>query len=374
VRVVHLVAGNLFGGVENILVTLARYRSAAPDMIPVFVACFEGRLSEELARLGERVHVLGEARASRPLSVLRARRALKSLLRRERIDAAVCHGAWPHALFGATVNRAGVPLVFYQHDVLTGQHWIERWASLQRPRAIVANSRFTARSTASVFASPAPRVLYCPVPTGVRLSAAERASLRAELGVPEGRAIIIQTSRMEPWKGHRRHLRVLASLREREDWTSIMVGGAQRPHEQRYLFELRELARELGIDSRVTFLGQRSDVPRLLGAADIHFQPNDTPEPFGIAFVEAMLAGLPVVTRPLGAIPEFVTKETGCLADSEVDLASAIAELLDAPQTRHQLGENAHFVASQLCQPDKRVQDLEALMKHVAFSPSTFPA
>jgi glycosyltransferase involved in cell wall biosynthesis len=373
-RVAHLVAGNLFGGVETILVTLARYRSAAPDMVPLFVACYEGRLSEELARLGERVHLLGGARASRPLSVLRARHALKSLLVREQIDAVVCHGAWPHALFGATVNRSGVPLVFYQHDVLTRRHWIERWASLQTPRAIVANSRFTARSTSSVFASPAPRVLYCPVPTTARLDPAERARLRAELGVSDDKAVIIQTSRMEPWKGHRRHVRVLASLREREDWTSIIVGGAQRPHEQRYLSELGELARELRIDSRVTFLGQRSDVPRLLGAADIHFQPNDTAEPFGIAFIEAMLAGLPVVTRPLGAIPEFVTSDTGCLADSEADLARAIGELLDAPQARRKLGENAHLCASELCHPEKRVRELEAFMKHVASSPGTFPA
>jgi glycosyltransferase involved in cell wall biosynthesis len=366
-RVAHLVGGNLFGGVETILVTLARYRSAATDMVPLFVACYDGRLRQELARVGEPVHLLGEARVSRPFSVLRARQALKEFLRRERVDVVVCHGAWPHALFAGTVKRSGVPLVFYQHDVLTGKHWVERAARRHRPVAIVANSRYTARSTSSVFETPLPEVVYCPVPVSSLLAPEERRRVRQELGVSPDTAVILQTSRMEAWKGHRRHLRVLSKLTHRRDWVSLIAGGAQRPAERAYEAELRALSETLGLASRVKFLGHRSDVPRLLGAADLHFQPNESPEPFGIAFIEAMLAGLPVVTRPLGAVPEYIDPSVGRLAADDDGLARAIEQLLDSPEERRTLGQNARRSALDLCRPEQQVKALEALLCRAAF-------
>ena len=56
-----------------------------------------------------------------------------------------------------------------------------------------------------------------------------------------------------------------------------------------------------------------TDVPRLLAAADIHCQPNISPEPFGIAFIEALAAGLPVVTSAIGGAIEIVDDTCGRL-------------------------------------------------------------
>ena len=68
-----------------------------------------------------------------------------------------------------------------------------------------------------------------------------------------------------------------------------------------------------GLAERVRFLGERADVPDLLGAADIHCQPNSSPEPFGLAFVEALHAALPVVTSDAGGAREIVTPACGVL-------------------------------------------------------------
>ena len=70
----------------------------------------------------------------------------------------------------------------------------------------------------------------------------------------------------------------------------------QRPHEQDYLNELKIQANNLDLCDRLQFLGQRSDVAQLLAAADIHCQLNTGVEPFGITFIEALYASLPVVT------------------------------------------------------------------------------
>src|SRR6266404_6888111 len=79
-RVMHIVSGRLYGGVETLLVTLARCRALSAAMEPEFALCFDGRLREELAETGAPVHLLGEVRARHPVSVMRARRQLRELL------------------------------------------------------------------------------------------------------------------------------------------------------------------------------------------------------------------------------------------------------------------------------------------------------
>src|ERR1700677_2265338 len=127
-RILHVNAGNLYGGIETLLVTLARERSLCPTVEPHFALFFEGRLSSALREAGVPVHLLGETRVSRPWTVLRSRRRLAELLRGQPFDAVVTHGCWPHALAAPPVRRAGLPLVFWMHNFQSGRQWLERWA------------------------------------------------------------------------------------------------------------------------------------------------------------------------------------------------------------------------------------------------------
>src|SRR5438128_9338003 len=99
-KVLHVHSGNLYGGVEAMLVTLARHRALCADMEPSFALCFEGRLSRELNAAGVSVYPLGAVRVSRPHSVWRARRRLRQLLREQHVDVMICHSAWSQAIFG----------------------------------------------------------------------------------------------------------------------------------------------------------------------------------------------------------------------------------------------------------------------------------
>ena len=89
-RVLHINAGNLYGGVESCLATLVREEKWAPGMHTSFAVCFEGRFSAELAALGRAPYLLGEVRLSRPHTIRRARAARRELLRQEPADASVC--------------------------------------------------------------------------------------------------------------------------------------------------------------------------------------------------------------------------------------------------------------------------------------------
>src|SRR5438034_4465459 len=122
-RVLYVHSGNMYGGVETLLATLARQRDLCPKMEPHYALCFEGRLSEELAAAGAPLHPLSRVRISRPVTVLRARRVLGDLLRREHFDLVVCQSTWSQSLFGPVVQSHQLPLVFCLHSPTDGRHW-----------------------------------------------------------------------------------------------------------------------------------------------------------------------------------------------------------------------------------------------------------
>jgi len=376
-RVLHVSAGNLYGGLETVLVTLARCRTLSPEVQCEFALCFAGRAEDELRAAGATVHRLGEVRVRRPLSILRARRALRRLIAERSLDTVICHSPWTQGIFGSVARPAGAASIFWLHDVAAGRHWLERWASRVVPDGAICDSRFTAATLPLIYpqlpqlpqlpqARVPSEVVYYPVAPAPGVSHSDRAAMRAELGVTAEAVVVIQVSRMEEWKGHRLHLKALARLASVPQWTCWMVGGAQRPHEARYLESLRAEAAALGIGSRVNFLGQRSDVARLLAAADVHCQPNTGPEPFGITFIEALYAGLPVVTTSIGGALEIVDGSCGLLVepDNPAALASALGRLIEDRELRARLGAAGPARAAALCDPRRQMTALaHALIK-----------
>ena len=366
-RLLHVTSGNLFGGVESFLTALAG-PDGAPELEHHFALCFEGRLSDALRRCGATVHSLGGVRFSRPWTVWGGRRRLKGILARTRFDAVVCHGCWPHAVFAPASRACGLPLVFWCHDVPTGRHWLERWARRTPPDLVLANSRWTRDAVPNLFPDAPAETLYLPVPAPALTCRGEvRRRIRAALDTPEEAVVVVQTSRLERWKGHALLLQALARLAPVPGWVCWIAGGAQRPHEAEYLAELRGAAVRDGIADRVRYLGHRSDVPELLSAADVHCQPNTGPEPFGVAFIEALHAGLPVVSTALGGALEIVHDGCGVLVPpGRADLlASALGGLIRDGGLRRRLGAAGPARARELCDPAAQLGRLRDLMAAV---------
>lgn len=340
-RVVHVHSGNMFGGVERVLDTLARHRAACPAMESVFALSFEGRLADALRSSGVPVTMTGEVRGRRPWEVRAARRSLSQVIAAEHPDVAVVHSSWSQALFGPTIRRAGVPLVRWLHAPQSGPALLE-WTSARHPVALViCNSRYTCAATTIRFRGGRREVCYPPIALESPRTE-DRAGVRRELGVSPETVVIAIAARMESWKGHRVLLDALGGLRGDARWHAAIMGGAQRPIEAGYLRGLQSQAERLGIATRVSFLGERGDVTRVLAASDIYCQPNEGPEPFGLSYVEALAAGLPVVASTLGAVPEIVDERCGVLvppgaADAVRD---ALAGLMD-PDRRRAMGVQA---------------------------------
>lgn len=353
-RALHVYSGNLYGGIETLLVTLARVRRLSPEMKAHFALCFNGRLSDELTRLGVPVHHVGEVRISRPTSVMRARRALADLLQRTTFDVVVAHSPWCLLIFAPPVRHAALPLVLWLHNPTRSDHWMDGLARRIVPDLIVCNSQYTANRAAVAYPETRVTWVYSPVAPPATVPTMDgRASLRATFRTSSDAVVILQASRLEPWKGHLTHLGALGTLRDVAGWVAWIAGGAQRAFERKYLDTLRRTAQVEGISDRVRFIGHRSDMPAVLAAADIYCQPNAEAEPFGLVLVEALLAGRPVVASAVGGPQEILDETCGLLVapnDSRA-LRAALERLVTDKALRYKLGAGGPGRARSLCDP-----------------------
>lgn len=362
-RVLHLATGNIFGGIETFLLTLARSANLEPLMTPEFAVCFPGRLRDELTATDRPVHDLGPVRISRPWTVWRARRRLRAVLRATRPDRVVVHGTWSRAVFGRVVRKQGIPLVFFVHGPISAASFIDRLAARVPVDAMIANSEYTLRVCEHFFAGVPRSVCRCPVEpiSKARLNRNEK---RRALGTPATRTVIIQVSRLERWKGHRLLIEALGGLDDATEWELWIVGGSHRPEEKEYLHELQSLAADEGKANRIKFLGHRSDVGDLLGAADVFCQANLSPEPLGLVFVEALYAGLCVVTPNFGGGAEIVSDTCGILTPpgDVTALTAALEKSISNSGFREEAAIAGPARAAELCDPRRQIHRLyEAL-------------
>ena len=156
-----------------------------------------------------------------------------------------------------------------------------------------------------------------------------------------GEKILMHVSNFRPVKRVWDVVNVFAGVAERMPARLIMIGdGPERPR-------AIEAAEALGVEDRVVFLGKHGMVEELLPCADLFLLPSDS-ESFGLAALEAMASGAPVVASNVGGLPEVVPHgEAGYLlepGDVEGMTAGAI-EILSDPARWKAFSEAGRAVA-----------------------------
>jgi glycosyltransferase involved in cell wall biosynthesis len=356
-HVLNVHSGNIYGGVEVQLAANARLgpsRGIEPD----FALCFDARCAAEIRASGRPLQLLGEVRIRYPWQALRARRKLRAVLEATRYDAVVVHNAWGLAIFGGVIRSSNVPMVFQLHGACDGEHpsLADRLSMRWPPDLVICNSAYTA-STLDAFFPKVRRTIVLHPFEARQAAPGARTSTRGALGAPDDEVVILQASRLDGWKGHRLHLEALARIRTERPWRAWIAGGPQHAGESSGLDDLIAYAGELGIADRVRFLGQRQDVPELMAAADVFCQPNTGPEPFGLVFIEALSAGLPVVTTAMGGALEIVDPTCGFLVPPDpAAVAVALTTLIEDAPRRSQMGDPAKRRARDLCDPDRQTR------------------
>lgn len=295
-RVLHLHAGNMMGGIESMLITLAECGHLCPELQQYFALTFDSAFAAQLRGKGATVHLLPQVRLRYPPSIYQSRRQLRSLLSEFHFDAVISHSTWIQLIFADVVHGCGLPLVLWMHGPFDG-HWLQKLASFQAPDFAICNSRWTRSTLERCYPRVPSAVIYCPVSHCDVMGGKE---IRSELGIQTDEVVILIAARMEPWKGHEDLLRALGKIWLSQPWRLLIAGAGNSRAETDYIESLQREATALGIGDRVHFLGHRSDVSALLSDSDIYCQPNRAPEPFGIVFVEALRGGVPVVTSAMG--------------------------------------------------------------------------
>jgi glycosyltransferase involved in cell wall biosynthesis len=172
---------------------------------------------------------------------------------------------------------------------------------------------------------------------------------------------------LAPIKGQDVFLRAAALISARHPEVHFVVIGEDKSPEMGYRRSLESLIAELSLSGIVTMPGWRDDMPALLSSLNL-FVSAARSEPFGLAIVEAMAAGLPVVASSSeGALEIIEDGLTGKLVpvDDPEALAQAIIDLLDDPVECSRLGSNAQVAARERYSLERMARDTERVYQEV---------
>ena len=146
---------------------------------------------------------------------------------------------------------------------------------------------------------------------------------------------ILMVSRFTKAKDQQTLIRAMHRLRDRQGLFVAFAGDGPT------LPECRRLAEHLDIAGRVTFLGNRDDIPSLIAASEIGVQASRS-EAFGIAPLEMMAAGLPVVVSDTGGLKDLASDDAAAIfpPGDDATLADIIAKILDDTVYRRDLSDH----------------------------------
>jgi len=220
--------------------------------------------------------------------------------------------------------------------------------TIQSSDRVTAVSRFLKERTEESFGITRPiEVIYNFVDPRI-FTPGRRPSLR--LAPPQAK-VLMHASNFRPVKNIPAVIKIFAEVRKQRQTKLVMVGdGPEKPAAE-------QLARELGVQRDVLFLGNQDCMEELLPLADVFLLPSSS-ESFGLVALEAMSAEVPVVASNIGGIPEVVEHGvTGFLHDprSIEGFVSSVLRLLASDRLRRAMGRRGRQVARERFNVDQIV-------------------
>lgn len=278
--------------------------------------------------------------------------ALHNAVRKHELDLVHVHYAIPHATsawvaYEMLEGERDLRIVTTLHGTditLVGLHpsfqAITQF-SILRSHGLTAVSDFLKRETVRDFSVPESRVEVVPNFVDTRiyrpgLEPCHRATL-----APDGEKIVMHISNFRPVKRVEDVVEIFARVLRQVSSRLVLVGdGPDLPR-------ARLKVEELGIRDRVVFLGEYTPVQELLSCSDLFLLPSRS-ESFGLAALEAMACGSPVVASRVGGLPEVIIDgETGHLCEvGDIDeMAAASTRVLSDDKHRKELSDAGRALA-----------------------------
>jgi len=292
---------------------------------------------------------------------------LAGWLSHRQIDLCHVHAGifWEAQNIAAVAKRSGVPVVVRtEHLPFVSDDPADRARYAKATRHVdqlVCISRQVRDSFVDAGMAPESIVVIRNGAT-VTARSAGRAAIRAALGLDPDKRIILTVARYTEQKDHRTLLDAIPAILAFEPRARFVWVGTGPLQDV-----LKDAVRQQSLDRHVRFLGQRDDVPELMGAADILALPSRF-EGLPLVVLEAMAAGIPVVATGVGGTEEAVQhRVTGLLVEPgrPAELAAALIEVLKNPAWAAQLGERGRIRAQRCFSAERMVRATLALYDEV---------
>lgn len=169
-----------------------------------------------------------------------------------------------------------------------------------------------------------------------------KAEKRKELGIPKNAVVLISTGELNENKNHKVIVKALEQCMQKNIYYIICGVGKQKEY-------LIKMSKKLKLEANIKMLGYRNDIDELLKVSDIFVFPS-LREGLGLSAIEAMAAGLPLITSRTRGINDYsINGKTGfsCNAEDIVGFQNAILKLADNDNLRQQMGTHNKIVAKQ---------------------------
>lgn len=347
IRVMNTITGLNVGGAE---ILLLRYLGRLPrdQYTPGIISLMSGcPLERRAADLGFDVRSLGMAESRFSISPLAKLRRQAAEFQPDLFHGWMYHGNI--AAFMASMLHRRQPVIWSIHHSLADisaekpmTRALIRLHALLSPMvsAISYCSAVSADQHEAVGFDRSKRVI---IPNGTdctmfKPDAEAGRRLRRMLRIPDTRLIIGNVGRAHPMKDHAGLIRSLGILVAKGyDVHGLIIGNG---HESS---AAAQVAKELGIVDRITFLGTRDDIPEIMPGLDIYALSSGWGEAFGLAISEAMACGVPSVTTDVGDCGMLIGDPQLIVPPKEPEaLAAAIERLVRMrPEERHAVGMRA---------------------------------
>lgn len=266
--------------------------------------------------------------------------AINRYLERSRIDIVVVNFNKDLRLGGLAAKFDGHAKVIWSVGLdITKDNLVHRFLTPKlMDGAIVPSAALKAQITRHGYIDPA---LVQVIPIGIPDTKFEgtkedaRTRLRQKYHLPEDSTVAVTSARLVEQKGHRYLIEAAAVLKETIPNLHYLLCGSG-PLEA----ELQDLTARLDLEAQVHFAGMLTDLSLELAGSDLMIHPS-IEEPFGIAILEGMRAGLPIVASRVGGVPEVLGAEYRYLVESRnpAAIASAVTSLCADKGASGRLGE-----------------------------------
>ncbi|HQP09792.1 MAG TPA: glycosyltransferase, partial [Candidatus Omnitrophota bacterium] len=308
------------GGVETGTVDFAKY--LIDHGHGAVVVSHGGVLVPDLEGFGARHYTLPVHKKSL-WTMIKTVKDLRSIIQEEQIDIVHARSRVPAWIAYFACRRTKAAFVTTCHGYYSS-HWFSQvmgWGKL-----VIVPSRVIGRHMIDDF-KVLPRSIRC-IPRSVDL---KKFDIEREPVEGVARCTITMIGRITPLKGHAFFLKAMARVVRTIPYAKVLIVGDAPARKESYRQDLELLARRMGIENHIEFLGNRRDIPQILAKTDVLVLSTITQEAFGRVILEAQAAGVPVVATNVGGVIDIIDDgQNGLLVppkDTEA-MAEAVIRLM----------------------------------------------